>query len=107
MGGGYGTSGAISSVVIYNPSTDGWTATNTTNAPAARYRHTAVWTSREMIVWGGADTSNYFNTGGGDCAPPRPPPTPTPPLSPTSTVPATPTTPATTTATTTAHPNTN
>ena len=39
----------------YNPSTDSWTATSTTNAPAARYSHTAVWTGSEMIVWGGYD----------------------------------------------------
>ena len=37
----------------YNPSTDSWTATSTTNAPTARYSHTAVWTGSEMIVWGG------------------------------------------------------
>ena len=37
----------------YNPGTDSWTATSTTNAPAARYVHTAVWTGSEMIVWGG------------------------------------------------------
>jgi hypothetical protein len=36
----------------YNPSTDSWTATSTTNAPSARYVHTAVWTGSEMIVWG-------------------------------------------------------
>ena len=39
----------------YNPSTDSWTATSTTNAPAARFYHTAVWTGSEMIVWGGYD----------------------------------------------------
>ena len=48
----------------YNPSTDSWTATSTTNAPAARDSHTAVWTGSEMIVWGGADGSSYLNTGG-------------------------------------------
>ena len=37
----------------YNPSTDSWTATSTTDAPAARAGHTAVWTGSEMIVWGG------------------------------------------------------
>ena len=37
----------------YNPSTDSWTATSTTNAPAGRDYHTAVWTGSEMIVWGG------------------------------------------------------
>src|SRR5205814_4076704 len=35
----------------YNPSTDGWTATSTTNAPSARTGHTSVWTGSEMIVW--------------------------------------------------------
>ena len=48
----------------YNPGTDSWTATSTTNAPAARYFHTAVWTGSEMIVWGGVDGSSYLNTGG-------------------------------------------
>ena len=37
----------------YNPKMDSWTVTSTTNAPDGRYRHTAVWTSNEMIVWGG------------------------------------------------------
>ena len=47
----------------YNPSTDSWTATSTTNAPAGRYRHTAVWTGSEMIVWGG-NNGGVLNTGG-------------------------------------------
>src|SRR6266478_2327377 len=42
---------------------DTWTPTSTTNAPAGRYRHTAVWTGSEMIVWGGFNGS-YLNTGG-------------------------------------------
>jgi hypothetical protein len=49
----------------YNPSTDSWTATSTTSAPAGRDFHTAVWTGSEMIVWGGGDGSpNVLNTGG-------------------------------------------
>src|SRR5436190_10769701 len=48
----------------YNPTTDSWTATSTTSAPAARDDHTAVWTGSEMIVWGGTDGSSYLNTGG-------------------------------------------
>src|SRR5438094_1529364 len=49
----------------YNPSTDSWTATSTTNAPTARWYHTAVWTGSEMIVWGGRGAfSNDLNTGG-------------------------------------------
>ena len=37
----------------YNPITNSWTATSTTNAPSGRFNHTAVWTESEMIVWGG------------------------------------------------------
>ncbi len=48
----------------YNPSTNTWTPTSTTGAPSARVAHTAVWTSTEMIVWGGRDAINYLNTGG-------------------------------------------
>src|SRR4029079_18076451 len=49
----------------YNPGTNRWTATSTTNAPAARDFHTAVWTGSEMIVWGGTDNSFIgLNTGG-------------------------------------------
>src|SRR5262249_21005985 len=47
----------------YDPGTDSWTATNTTNAPSAREFHTAVWTGSEMIVWGGF-SGPVFNTGG-------------------------------------------
>ena len=48
----------------YNPSTDSWTATSTTNAPDARASQMAVWTGSEMIVWGGYNGSNNLNTGG-------------------------------------------
>src|ERR1700757_3434423 len=43
---------------------DSWTATTTTNAPDARYNHTAVWTGSEMIVWGGTNGVSFLNTGG-------------------------------------------
>ena len=36
----------------YNPVSDSWEATTMTAAPAARYRHRAVWTGTEMIVSG-------------------------------------------------------
>jgi N-acetylneuraminic acid mutarotase len=50
----------------YNPSTNSWTATSTTNAPQARYEQTAVWTGSEMTIWGGfVDISGVtVNTGG-------------------------------------------
>ena len=48
------------------PSSSGsWNAVTTNGAPAARYRHSSVWTGTEMIVWGG-DTGNdaFFGDGG-------------------------------------------
>jgi hypothetical protein len=49
----------------YNPSTDTWAATTTTNAPERRWYHTAVWTGTEMIIWGGYGYGNpYLITGG-------------------------------------------
>jgi N-acetylneuraminic acid mutarotase len=48
----------------YDPSTDNWTPTSTSNAPSARVSHTAVWTGSEMIVWGGFDGIVHLKTGG-------------------------------------------
>ncbi len=56
----------------YDPDADSWRPTSTINVPEARYLDTAVWTDREMIVWGGYDF-NSLNTGGRYCAPPPPP----------------------------------
>lgn len=39
-----------------------WESITTKGAPSARYGHTAVWTGKEMIVWGG-EGDNYLNTG--------------------------------------------
>jgi len=47
----------------YDPLTDTWTLTSGTGAPAARSSHTAIWSGREMIVWGGYSTGQYLNTG--------------------------------------------
>jgi N-acetylneuraminic acid mutarotase len=48
----------------YNPSSNSWVATNTTNAPPGRALHTAVWTGSQMIVWGGFDQVTISNAGG-------------------------------------------
>ena len=49
----------------YDPAMDAWTLVSTgANVPAARSNHSAVWTGREMIVWGGDTDSVYQNTGG-------------------------------------------
>jgi len=41
-----------------------WTATDTSSAPTARERHTALWTNSEMMVWGGSASGTDVNTGG-------------------------------------------
>ena len=47
----------------YQPFTDSWQPTATTQAPVARYDHTAVWSGDEMIIWGGRGP-DYEDTGG-------------------------------------------
>lgn len=44
----------------YDPVADTWKTVSTTDAPAGRDSHTAVWTGTQMIVWGG-----YSNLGNG------------------------------------------
>ena len=58
---------------------------STTNAPALRTSHTAVWTGSEMIIWGGEGNANLV-TGGKYCAQVSPSPTPTPIPVPPSTI---------------------
>ena len=63
--GGNDDNGRFNTGGRYNPSTDSWTSTTATNAPAGRTLPTAVWTDSEMIVWGGGDfMGTFFNTGG-------------------------------------------
>jgi N-acetylneuraminic acid mutarotase len=70
----------------YDPDSDSWRATSTTNAPSERFGHTAVWTGSEMIVWGGNGDGGSLNTGGRYCVNlGGPTPTPTPTASPTPT----------------------
>ena len=48
----------------YNPSTDSWTVTSTTNVPATREYCTVIWSGTEMIIWGGYnDIVGDVNTG--------------------------------------------
>jgi hypothetical protein len=48
----------------YNPGTNSWLLTTTTNCPLARSQHTAVWNGTYMIIWGGTnDTSGELNDG--------------------------------------------
>jgi N-acetylneuraminic acid mutarotase len=51
----------------YTPATDSWQPTSTANVPQGRAGHSAVWTGREMIVWGGCRDLNCqtpLRTGG-------------------------------------------
>jgi N-acetylneuraminic acid mutarotase len=48
----------------YFPATDSWLPTSIgPGAPSARYHHSAIWTGREMIVWGGLAAQGATRTG--------------------------------------------
>ena len=49
----FGSEHPVNTGALYNPINDSWTATSTTSAPAARYKHSTIWTGSKMIVWGG------------------------------------------------------
>jgi len=48
----------------YSPATDTWKPMSTKNAPAARFDFPAVWTGKEMLVWGGYTDSHSRYQGG-------------------------------------------
>lgn len=49
---------------IFRPTTNLWIApVNSTGAPSARHKHTALWTGTEMIIYGGLDNTTSLNTG--------------------------------------------
>ena len=47
----------------YNPATDAWIPTSTTDAPSGRELAAAVWTGTMMIVGGGFDGAAFLNNG--------------------------------------------
>ena len=48
----------------YSPSLNSWAPISTVGAPAARFRHDAVWAGNRMVVWGGTDgTNGLFDSG--------------------------------------------
>lgn len=62
---GLDASSSLNTGGFYDPGTDSWTGgTSTAGAPSARTSPSAVWTGREMIVWGGHDGASYLDTGG-------------------------------------------
>jgi len=51
----------------YDPATDSWMPTSTPSAPQRRDFHTATWTGKRMVVWGGftqGDFDTVLDTGG-------------------------------------------
>lgn len=48
----------------YSPASDAWKAVSTGGAPAARFDVPAVWTGKEMLVWGGFTDSHSRYQGG-------------------------------------------
>jgi hypothetical protein len=51
--GGYNGSTAFGDGARYHPASDTWMPIALAGAPAARWNFPAVWTGRELIVWGG------------------------------------------------------
>ncbi len=50
----------------YNPTSGTWPAMSTSSAPCPRFGHVAVWTGKEMIIWGGwvsTPTERWFGDG--------------------------------------------
>jgi N-acetylneuraminic acid mutarotase len=49
----------------YNPITDMWLSTSIgANVPSERTAHSAIWTGKEMVIWGGIGNSSFWlNTG--------------------------------------------
>jgi N-acetylneuraminic acid mutarotase len=48
----------------YDPAANAWSPLGTRGAPEPRSYHSAVWTGRAMIVWGGTDFWSRFGNGG-------------------------------------------
>jgi N-acetylneuraminic acid mutarotase len=42
----------------YNPESDSWKPVSKIGAPEARFDHSAVWTGKEMLIWGGYTDSH-------------------------------------------------
>jgi hypothetical protein len=68
--GGYSANGApifFNDGGRYNPALNSWSPVSLSGAPVARGWHAAVWTGKEMIVWGGMNDLNsisHRNDGG-------------------------------------------
>lgn len=57
------TSNPVQAISILPPTSNTWLPLPTTDAPTARYNHTAVWADTKMIIWGGTGSTGIVNTG--------------------------------------------
>ncbi len=48
----------------YDPAANAWTPMTTANAPSGRIGHTAVWTGKSMLIWGGAGDETWNSLSG-------------------------------------------
>ena len=46
------------------PQFDSWDTMSTINAPAGRRNHSAITANNSLIIWGGENASEVFDTGG-------------------------------------------
>ncbi len=60
----YSTSVPLYTGGLYDPRTDTWSEMSATNAPRGRWVHAAGWTGSSILIWGGRDSTEFFNTGG-------------------------------------------
>jgi N-acetylneuraminic acid mutarotase len=60
--GGYNGTSIVKTGGRYNPATNSWSATSTTNV-IPREGHSAVWTGTELIVWGGDNSTGRLQSG--------------------------------------------
>jgi N-acetylneuraminic acid mutarotase len=48
---------------IYDPETNSWTATSTIDVPAARWKHTMIWTGGQVLIFGGTGQTVHMDDG--------------------------------------------
>jgi serine/threonine protein kinase len=48
----------------FNPGNNAWRPVSTENAPSPRFAHSAVWSGKEMLIWGGYTDSHNIYGGG-------------------------------------------
>lgn len=63
FGGSYGNNTNRNDGARYDPKTQTWRPMTTRDAPSPRFLHSAIWTGKEMIIWGGYTDSHALYAG--------------------------------------------